>query len=49
MRCLGQVDDLDDVDQLVELLGDLFDDVIGADADDGHARQRGILGRGHGQ
>src|SRR5690606_38552250 len=48
-RAFGQIDDLDDFDQAVQVLGDLLDHVIRAAGDDGHARQRGILGRRHGQ
>ena len=33
----GEINHLNDVDQLVELLGDLLDDLLGTDADDGHA------------
>ena len=46
---LGQVDDLHHLDQLVQLLGDLLDDVVGARGDDRHPRHRRVLGRRHGQ
>src|SRR3989304_1474829 len=46
VRRLRKVYDLDDVDQLVELLGDLLDHVLKAPRDDGHARQRRGAGRG---
>src|SRR5207249_10582616 len=39
---LGEVADLDDVDELVELLRDLLDDELVAVDDDGHPRHRGI-------
>ena len=39
-----EVDDLHHLDQLVELLGDLLDHVLGARGDDGHARHRRVLG-----
>src|SRR6185312_15600189 len=42
---LGQVDHLDHVHQLVQLLGDLLDDLVGAGGDDGHAREGRVLGR----
>src|SRR5262249_34977140 len=45
----GEIDDLDHVDQLVQLLGDLLDHLVRARGDDRHARQRRVLGRGHGQ
>src|SRR3972149_3469853 len=46
---LGKIDHLHHVDQLVELLGDLLDHVLGAGGDDGHARQRRILRRRDGE
>jgi hypothetical protein len=46
---LGNVDELHHVNQFVQLLGDLFDDLIVARGDQGHAGQRRVLGRGHGQ
>src|SRR5690606_16622004 len=46
---LGNVDDLDDFDELVQLLGDLLDDVVRAGRDDGHARHRRVFGRGDGE
>jgi hypothetical protein len=49
VAAFGQVDDLDDLDQPVQVLGDLLDDLVGAGGDDGHARQRRVLGRRHGQ
>src|SRR5258706_8937125 len=42
---LGKVDDLDHVDELIQLLGDLLDHVVGAGGDDRHARKRLVLGR----
>jgi hypothetical protein len=45
VRPLGQVLELDHVDQLVQLLGDLLDDRVVAARDQGHARQARILGR----
>ena len=41
----GQVDDFDDLDQAVQVLGDLLDDFVGAGGHDGHARQRCVFGR----
>ena len=46
---LGQVDQFDHVDQLVQLLGDLLDDRLVTGGDQGHARQRRVLGRGDGE
>lgn len=46
---LGNVDELDHIDQLVQLLGDLFDNFRVARSNQGHARQRGVLRRGHGE
>src|SRR5712692_7830418 len=46
---LRQVDHLHHLDQLVQLLGDLLDHVLGAGRDDGHARHRRIFGRRHGE
>jgi hypothetical protein len=41
----GQVDDLEDFDDLVELLHDLLDDPVIAHGDDGDHRGRRIQGR----
>src|SRR6478672_6075609 len=41
---LREVDHLHHVDQLVQLLGDLLDDLVAAGGDDGHARHRRVLG-----
>ena len=49
VRAFGQVDHLHHVHQAVQVLGDLLDDFIRAGGDDGHARQRGVLGRRDGQ
>src|SRR5690606_10286586 len=43
VRPFGKVDDLDDIHQPVQMLGDLFDDVIRACCDNRHARQRGVF------
>src|SRR5512144_3149929 len=45
----GEVDDLHDVDELVQLLRDLLDHVVGAGGDAGHPRHRHVLGRRNGQ
>jgi hypothetical protein len=45
----GQVDHFHHFDQAVQVLGDLLDDVVRTAGDDGHARQRRIFGRRHGQ
>ncbi len=42
----GEVDHLDHLDQPVQVLGDLLDHLVGPGRHDGHARQRGIFGRG---
>src|SRR6267142_1319753 len=47
VRRLRQVHDLHHFDQLVQLLGDLLDDVIRPGGDDGHAGQRRFLGGRH--
>jgi hypothetical protein len=49
MRRLGEIDHLDHINQLVELLGDLFEHLVGTPGQDGHPRQRGIFRRRHGQ
>src|SRR5579862_3195794 len=46
---LGQVDDLHDLDKLVQLLGDLLDDVVGTARDDRHPRHRRVFRRRNGQ
>ena len=46
---LGQVDDLHDLDELVQLLRDLLDHVVRAGGDDRHPRHRRVLGRRHRQ
>src|SRR6185369_11402692 len=49
MLAFGQVDHLHHFDQAVQVLGDLFDDVIGTGGHDGHTRQGRIFGRCNGQ
>ena len=44
-----KIDDFDDVDQLVQLLGNLFDDFITARRHDGQPRKRSVFGRRHRQ
>src|SRR5688572_19963548 len=46
---LREVDDLHHVDQLVQLLGDLLDHLVGARGDDGHPGHGGVLGRRNGE
>src|SRR6202008_111591 len=46
---LRKVNHLDHLDELVQLLGDLFDHVVRAHRDDGHARHRLVLRRGDGE
>src|SRR5690606_12002816 len=46
---LGQVHHLHHVDELVELLGDLLDDLVIAVGGEGEPRQGLVLGGGHGQ
>src|SRR5687768_9043424 len=41
---VGEIDHLHHVDQLVELLGDLLDHLVGPGRDDGHPRKRRVLG-----
>src|SRR5690606_24906942 len=49
MRPFGQIDQLHHLDQLVEVLGDLFDDIFLADGGQRQTRQGRILGGRHGQ
>jgi hypothetical protein len=42
---LAQVHELDHIDQLIELLGDLLDDFVGPRRHQCHTRYGGILGR----
>ena len=49
MITVGQVDHLHDLDQLVELLGDLLDDIVRAGGHDRHTRHRCVLGRRDGE
>ena len=49
MRGFREIDDLDHVDQLVELFGDLLEHFFGARGNNGHAREGCILGRRDGQ
>src|SRR5215207_4897353 len=44
-----QLDDLEHVDQLIELLGDLLEGTLGAVDHDRHAAAARVLGRSHGQ
>src|SRR3546814_10208285 len=44
MRPFRQVDHLDDINQAVQMLGDLLDDLIGPLGHDGHARQGRVFG-----
>ena len=45
----GQVDHLHHLDQAVQVLGDLLDDVVRPGGLDGHARQRRVFRRRHGE
>src|SRR6185312_7643686 len=46
---LGEVDHLHHVHELVQLLGDLLDDLVGSHGHDRHARHGRILGGRHGE
>ena len=39
VAALGEIDDLDDFDQAIQVLGDLLDHLVAAGGDDGHSRQ----------
>ena len=49
LRSRGEIHHLYDINQLVELLGDLLEHLVGAPGQDGHPRQRRVFGRRHGQ
>jgi isocitrate dehydrogenase len=47
MRTIGDISDLQYINQFVQLLGDLFNDLNFTAGHNGHARQSGIFGRGY--
>ena len=49
MRAIGHVHQFHDINQLVQLFGNLLDDLLGTARDQRHARQGGILGGRHSQ
>src|SRR5690349_6515260 len=49
MVAVGQIHQLHHVHQLVQLLGDLLDHFVRAGGNDGHARERRVLGGRNGQ
>src|SRR5690606_4016813 len=49
MRPFRQINHLDDIDQTIQVLGDLLDDFIGPWSHDGHAREGRVFGGRHSQ